>query len=213
MLSTGFCTNPAWLQGWPLRHGGREPDCSGRWSARLIVRSLRRSCQRGQWRDRDGGAAAGAAPFRRLSDAVGIFEHAKLDCPRPECGYCTGPTPGDCSPSVPAGLGSNRRPRRGRPRPSRAGSCSQGRLPLATRCGQHVDDVRPSDNVTGRALLGLGTAVARAPWPDLRDRALVLFGEPATSVRTPSRRCLCCPRRRQAAARRTQPCQSAPLGQ
>ncbi len=40
-------------------------------------------------------------------------------------------------------------------------------------------DVRPSDNVTGRALLGLGTAVARAPWPDLRDRALVLFGEAA----------------------------------
>ena len=25
----------------------------------------------------------------RLSDAVGIFEHAKLDRPRPECGYCT----------------------------------------------------------------------------------------------------------------------------
>ena len=25
----------------------------------------------------------------RLSDAVGIFKHAKLDCPRPECGYCT----------------------------------------------------------------------------------------------------------------------------
>jgi hypothetical protein len=25
----------------------------------------------------------------RLSDAVGIFKHAKLDCPRLECGYCT----------------------------------------------------------------------------------------------------------------------------
>ena len=48
--------------------------------------------------------------FGRLSDAVGIFEHAKLDCPRPECGYCTGPTPGDCSPSRPGWPGMPTRP-------------------------------------------------------------------------------------------------------
>jgi hypothetical protein len=38
----------------------------------------------------------------------------------------------------------------------------------------------PSDDATGRALLGLGTAAAAAaPWPDLRDRALMPLGEAA----------------------------------
>jgi hypothetical protein len=44
--------------------------------------------------------------------------------------------------------------------------------------GAWTDDL-PSDDAAGRALLGLGTAVARAPWTDVRDRALVLFGEAA----------------------------------
>jgi hypothetical protein len=44
--------------------------------------------------------------------------------------------------------------------------------------GTWTDD-RPSDDAAGRALLGLGTAVAQAPWPDVRDRPLLFFGEAA----------------------------------
>ncbi len=44
--------------------------------------------------------------------------------------------------------------------------------------GAWTDDA-PSDDSIGRALLGLATAAARAPWPDLRSRALVLFEQAA----------------------------------
>jgi hypothetical protein len=41
----------------------------------------------------------------------------------------------------------------------------------------------PSDDAAGRALFGLGTAAAHAPWPDLQRRALALF-EAASILRT-----------------------------
>src|ERR1039458_5395003 len=52
-----------------------------------------------------------------------------------------------------------------------------GRVRLRQGTDSTWTDDRPSDDAAGRALLGLGTAAARAPWPDLRGRALVLFGE------------------------------------
>jgi hypothetical protein len=116
----------------------------------------------------------------QLSDAIGIFEHAKLDRPRPECGYCT-----DDAGRLLAVA-------------SRLATDPDARLLTEVALAfleqahiregsfhlrQHVDgswsDDRPSDDASGRALLGLGTAVARAPWPDVRCRAFTLFGKAA----------------------------------
>ena len=116
----------------------------------------------------------------RLSDALGIFEHAKLDRPRPECGYCTDDAgrllaiacrlASDVNAPLLAevALGFLERAHVG-----------GGRFRLRQGVDGTWTNDRPSDDSAGRALLGLGTAVARAPWPDIRDRALVLFGEAA----------------------------------
>jgi hypothetical protein len=116
----------------------------------------------------------------RLSDALGIFEHAKLDRPRPECGYCTD----DAGRLLAIASRLDRDP----------GSLLLAQVALGFLERAHVGgghfrlrlcvdgtwtDDRPSDDSAGRALLGLGTAAARAPWPDVRDRALLLFGEAA----------------------------------
>jgi hypothetical protein len=116
----------------------------------------------------------------RLSDAVGIFEHAKLDRPRPECGFCT-----DDAGRL---LAISSRLARDPDAPLLAkvalGFLERAHLGAGQfRLRQGVDgtwtDDRPSDDAAGRALLGLGTAAALAPWPDLRAQALVLFGEAA----------------------------------
>jgi len=116
----------------------------------------------------------------RLSDSVGIFEHAKLDCPRPECGYCT-----DDAGRLLA-VASRLAPDPHAPVLAQVALRFLERAHLGGgwfRLRQGVDgtwtDDPHSDDAAGRALLGLGTAAARAPWPDLRDRALVLFGEAA----------------------------------
>ena len=116
----------------------------------------------------------------RLSDALGIFEHAKLERPRPECGYCTDDAGRllaiasrlDRDPDslllAHVALGFLERAHLGR-----------GRFHLRQSVDGNWTEDRPSDDSAGRALSGLGTAVARAPWRDVRDRALVLFGEAA----------------------------------
>jgi len=116
----------------------------------------------------------------RLSDAVGTFEHAKLDRPRKECGYCTDDAGRLLAlasrlakdPNAPllaeVALGFLERAHLG-----------EGRFRLRQGVDRTWTEDRPSDDAVGRALLGLGTAAARAPWRDLRDRALVLFGEAA----------------------------------
>ncbi|MGD0984234.1 MAG: glycosyltransferase [Acidimicrobiales bacterium] len=116
----------------------------------------------------------------RLSDVVGTFEHAKLDRPRPECGYCTDDAgrllaiasrlASDANAPLLAevALGFLERAHVG-----------GGRFRLRQGVDGAWTNDRPSDDSAGRALLGLGTAVARAPWTNLRDRALVLFGEAA----------------------------------
>jgi len=71
--------------------------------ATLPFRSSRRSASEGSGRDRDGGTVADSAPLVRLSDEVGIFEHAKLDCPRRECGYCTDDAGRSARHRIPAG--------------------------------------------------------------------------------------------------------------
>ncbi len=128
----------------------------------------------------------------RLSDAAGIFEHAKLDHPRLECGYCTD----DAGRllAIASRLGRD-------PNAPLLAEVALGFLERAHLGGgrfalrQGVDgtwtDDRPSDDASGRALLGLGTAVALAPWTNLRDRALVLFGE-AAELRSEHPRAVAC---------------------
>jgi hypothetical protein len=112
----------------------------------------------------------------RLTDAIGVVEHARLDRPRPDLGYCSDdagralalaarlPADGDAPRIATAALGLLER-----------AVTDDGTLHL--RCGS---DGRwtpdpPSDDATGRALLGLGTAAARAPWPGIRAAAFALF--------------------------------------
>jgi len=112
----------------------------------------------------------------RQSDAAGIFEHSKGECPRPECGYCTD----DAGRllAISTRLASD-------PEALSLARVALGFLERAHLGGGHFllrhgsdgtwTDDPPSDDAAGRALLGLGTAAAWAPWPDVRTRALVLF--------------------------------------
>lgn len=133
--------------------------------------------------------AASAPPpslryLAQLTDDEGIFEHARLVQPRREGGYCTddagrllalasrlGDDP-DASRLAHVSLGFLERAH---------ARDAQFRLRLRGN-GSWTDDV-PSDDATGRALLGLGTAAAWAPWPQVRRRALHLFEE-AYSMRS-----------------------------
>jgi hypothetical protein len=112
----------------------------------------------------------------RLSDAHGIVEHAEFDRPRREYGYCT-----DDAGRLLA-LASRISDD---PDALRLATVALGFLERAHRDGAEFrlrqrgdgawteDD--PSDDAAGRALFGLGTAVAHAPWPEVRRRSLALF--------------------------------------
>ncbi len=118
------------------------------------------------------------AYLARLCDDNGIVEHAQFDQPRREYGYCTD----DAGRLL--GLAS-RLP--GDPDALHLATVALGFLERAHlggaefRLRQRGDGTwtedHPSDDATGRALLGLGAAVAWAPWPGLRERALALFDE------------------------------------
>jgi hypothetical protein len=114
----------------------------------------------------------------QLTNDQGIFEHARFVQPRREGGYCTddagrllalasrlGDDP-DASRLADVSLGFLERAHSGD---------AQFRLRLRGD-GSWTDDA-PSDDATGRALLGLGTAAAWAPWPQVRRRAQHLFDE------------------------------------
>jgi hypothetical protein len=105
-----------------------------------------------------------------------LFEHARLDQPRPECGYCTDdagralalacrlPADPDAEKLAAVTLEFLER-----------AHVANGRFRLRLGAdGRWMPDT-PSDDAAGRALFGLGVAAAVAPWADVRDRAAVLF--------------------------------------
>jgi hypothetical protein len=111
-----------------------------------------------------------------LTDEVGVFEHARFGEPRRDLGYCTDdagrllavvcslPADPDARRLATVALGFLNRARAGE---------STFRLRLGG--GGRWTGEPSSDDATGRALLGLGTAAATAPWPDVRDPARLLF--------------------------------------
>lgn len=127
----------------------------------------------------------------RLSDGVGVFEHAKHASPLREHGYCAD----DVARALVVALREPARP----PALERlaetclafleAAQLSDGRFRnrrAAARGHPWTDEVG-SDDAIGRALWGLGTATARAPTADARARALAAF-ERGSGFSTPSPR-------------------------
>ena len=119
-----------------------------------------------------------------LTDDVGIFEHARFDEPRRDTGYCTD----DAGRllAIASRLATD-------PDGPRLARVSLDFLQLAHEGGssfrlrmnraRHWCDDPPSDDAVGRALYGLGVAVARAPWPEVRAEAFELFDR-AVNFRT-----------------------------
>ncbi len=120
--------------------------------------------------------AASLRYLARLTDAFGILEHAEFDRPRRDYGYCTDDagrllglasrlsSDPDALRLATVAVGFLERAHRG-----------DGEFRLRQRGDGTWTKDDPSDDAAGRALFGLGTAVAWAPWPELRQRALVLF--------------------------------------
>jgi len=112
----------------------------------------------------------------RLTDEVGIIEHACYERPHCDFGYCTD----DAGRllAVVSKLASEPDARRLATVALRFltrayDGGSRFRLRLASDA--HWTDDPLSDDAAGRALLGLGTAAAIAPWPEVRTGALALF--------------------------------------
>ncbi len=136
------------------------------------------------------GPAASLRHLAALTDDQGVVEHALFARPRRDYGYCTD----DAGRLL--GLAS----RRGDdPHAARLADASLGFLERA-----HVSGATyrlrqrgngdwtadpSSDDATGRALLGLGTAAAWAPWATVRERAQRLF-DASSDLRTPHVRAL-----------------------
>jgi len=112
----------------------------------------------------------------RLTDEVGIIEHARYDRPRLDLGYCTD----DAGRllAVVSKLASDPDARRLATIALRFLTRAHdggGRFRLRLAPDGHWAHDPPSDDAAGRALFGLGTAAARAPWPEVRTGALDLF--------------------------------------
>lgn len=116
----------------------------------------------------------------RLTDEVGVVEHARLDEPRPDLGYCTDDA--GRALAIASRLSSD-------PAAQRVATVALRFLAQAhDRAGvfrlrlgaDHTwTDDPPSDDASGRALFGLGVATACAPWRDAREAALDLFDRAA----------------------------------
>lgn len=121
----------------------------------------------------------------RLAGPHGIVEHARCAEPRVDRGMCTDDAgrllalvtryPNDADAASLAGVALAFLERA-------ADQDGDFRLRCDAR-GQWTDDPS-SDDASGRAIHGLGTAVALAPWPEIRDRARTLF-ERCTTFRSP----------------------------
>ncbi len=113
----------------------------------------------------------------RLTDDVGIVEHARSDRPRFDLGYCTD----DAGRLLAVASTLREDPDAHRLATvalsflSRAHN-GDGTFKLRLRANGTWTEDAASDDASGRAVFGLGTAAVRAPWPDVRDRARSLFG-------------------------------------
>jgi hypothetical protein len=125
-----------------------------------------------------------AAPFRhlqRLTDSVGLLEHAEGIVPRHEHGYCVD--------DVARGLVVVCR----EPSPSQEiitlgrrylyflaqAQATDGRFRNRLGYDRRWRDDAGAEDCWGRALWGLGTAAARGPTPAIREESLRLFGRGA----------------------------------
>ncbi|HTX00273.1 MAG TPA: hypothetical protein VMD59_15945 [Acidimicrobiales bacterium] len=111
-----------------------------------------------------------------MTDEIGVVEHAELARPRRELGYCTDDAgrllavasrlafDPDALRLATVALELLARGHRG-----------DGAFRLRLGADRHWTDDPPSDDAAGRALLGLGTAVATAPWAAVQTVALELF--------------------------------------
>jgi hypothetical protein len=114
----------------------------------------------------------------QLTDDHGVFEHAYFVHPRRDGGYCT-----DDAGRLLA-LASRLDDDPAAPRLAQVSLSflelahdGETHFRLRLRGDRNWTDDDPSDDATGRALLGLGTAAAWAPWPEVRRRALELFSD------------------------------------
>ncbi|MFZ6005221.1 MAG: glycosyltransferase [Actinomycetota bacterium] len=126
----------------------------------------------------------------RLTDDIGIVEHALFEDPRRELEYCTD----DAGRALALATTLSSDPEA--PKIARVALAFLERAHLGAgrfrlRLGRHgrwTPDP-PSDDAGGRALLGLGTAAAHAPWDDVRSGALALF-EAAADFSSPHPRAM-----------------------
>ncbi len=112
----------------------------------------------------------------RLSDPMGIVEHAEFDRPRRDYGYCTD----DAGRLLALASRLSNDPDAFELATVALGFLERAHLDgavfhLRQRGDGTWTEDEPSDDATGRALFGLGTAVAWAPWPELRERSRSLF--------------------------------------
>lgn len=112
----------------------------------------------------------------RLTDEVGIIEHARLDRPRYDLGYCTDDAGRllAVASTLPADPDAHRLATVALRFLARAHD-GDGRFRLRLGTDGAWTDDPPSDDAAGRALYGLGTAAGRAPWPEVRAGASDLF--------------------------------------
>ncbi|HYA45831.1 MAG TPA: hypothetical protein VED59_09490, partial [Acidimicrobiales bacterium] len=111
-----------------------------------------------------------------LCDEVGLAEHARLDRPRPEGGYCTDDAgralalasrlPQDPDAQSLAELMINF---------LETAYLGDSTFHLRLRPSGEWTADPPSDDAVGRAILGLGVATSHAPWQEVNERARALF--------------------------------------
>ena len=123
-----------------------------------------------------GWSAPSLRHVGRLTDDVGVVEHAELDRPRPDLGYCTDdagralalasrlPSDPDALRIATIALDFLRR--------AHAGG---GVFRLRAGADGRWLGMEPSDDGSARALMGLGVAAAHAPWLEVREQALEVF--------------------------------------
>lgn len=131
--------------------------------------------------NRLGPQAASLRYLARLTDENGIVEHARWSEPFLEGGYCTD----DAGRLLALACRMNDDPDAERLVESALSFLERayigdGQFRLRWRRDQNWTRDPRSDDATGRALLGLGTAVALAREPDVRARACAIFDDAAS---------------------------------
>lgn len=117
----------------------------------------------------------------RLTDGQGVIEHARFNRPRRDLGYCTDDA--GRALAVASILAFDREARRAAEVALRflfRAYAGEGQFQLRLGPDGRWTHDPPTDDAAGRALYGLGMAVAKAPWPDVRAGALARFDAAAT---------------------------------